>query len=602
MRRREERIAGLKRALGLDRGEGGFATVSGILTTRPEMIREVDRRLDRVKMITTKSYQVEPNPGNREPIILEGGVGSFGNAVGLKNPGMRIGLEELRALRRSHSMRALLNVSISGSSPEEFEVLAEAFSEVADSIELNFSCPHAEPGYGASIGVDPGLVYRYMKRVRESSDLPLLPKLTPNVEDIGSVAQAAVEGGADGLVAINTVGPELYIEPHSRSPILMNIHGGKGGKSGRWVHETALAKIAEVRSAVGPDFPVLGMGGVEDAESVAAMRRAGADIIGIGSAFALVMPENWEAWFDALAKGLYGELDSPATETEASSRRFFIEDAQMEYRPYRITGVEAGIDGLRRITLEGTIDFEAGQFVFLWLPGVGEKPFSIALADPLTFLVRGRGPMTEALCSMEAGETLYVRGLYGRGARLGTAEEAWVLAGGTGLAVVPALARGLKEAGKELHILMGIAEAEGEDDSVEAKIDESAATRSLFAGELSAYGEYRIVPDEGEIGRAVRLFSEEIASVIAEGASPEEIALYTIGPFPFMQAAVEAARAAGIPASNIQMSIETKTRCGVGLCGECACAGRLTCREGTFFSLDELDARGVSLEECSHDH
>ncbi|ADK80563.1 dihydroorotate dehydrogenase [Sediminispirochaeta smaragdinae] len=575
----------LRSRLGCGEGRfGGFATVSGILSTRPEMIRELDRRIPGLVMITTKSYQLVPNPGNREPIIVETSAGSFGNAVGLRNPGMEKALEELIRLRSSWKMRALLNVSLSGSSPEEFVRLAEGFSPVADTLELNFSCPHAAPGYGMSIGVDPELVERYVKAIREVTDLPLLPKLTPNTEDIGAVAEAAMRAGADGLVAVNTFGPELYIEKHSGKPILMNIHGGKGGKSGRWIHREAVEKVRSIREQVGADPLIIGMGGVEDATGVIAMREAGADVVGIGSAFAMVRPEDWEGWFEELA---------PSDGAEKNGRTAVprIEKPQMVYRPYRIRSARSGIGGLRRITLDGRVPFEAGQFVFLWIPGVGEKPFSVALSDPLTFLVRERGEMTRALCALEAGDTLYMRGMYGSGARLPATRRAWILAGGTGLAVVPTLASALSGRGSKLSIFMALSDRE-------AAAGTMRDADTLFSKELSALGSYQVVQDDGVIGRAVKVFAGELA---AEGSAAES-ALYVIGPAPFMEAAAATGRAAGIPADRISLSIETSTRCGVGLCGECVCAGKLTCREGTFFTLTELEVRGVKPGDFSDDH
>ncbi len=577
------RRAFLRERFGNNGGEISFATVSGILTTRPEMIRELDRRISRLAMITTKSYQLLPNRGNREPVIVEIAPGSYGNAVGLKNPGMDAGLKELGGLREKHRMRALLNVSLSGSSPEDFVRLAEAFSGVADTLELNFSCPHAAPGYGMSIGVDPELVALYVAAVRQVTDLPLIPKLSPNVDDIGSIALAAAAAGADALAAVNTLGPELYIEPHSGKPVLMNSHGGRGGKSGLWIRETALEKVRQIREAVGPGLPLIGMGGIGDAASAAAMREAGADIVGIGSAFAQVAPSDWEAWFEEMSAGT-----SPCSGRQVQR----IEKRQMEYRPFTIRSSEAGEGGLRRITLEGELEYEPGQFAFIWIPEVGEKPFSVALASPLTFLVRSRGPMTSALCACAPGDTIYVRGVYGKGAPVSEVPRAWILAGGTGLAVAPKLAAALAAEGKQITSIVALA------DVPEIRMTESAAADTvLFRDELSAWGDYEAVRDKGEIGRAVRCFSERM---LREKCA-EESAVYTIGPFPFMNAVAMRAAEAGVPASRIHISIETPTRCGAGLCGECACAGRLTCREGTFFTLRELEERGISLMECEHD-
>ncbi|MCD6343252.1 MAG: hypothetical protein J7L76_05660 [Spirochaetaceae bacterium] len=87
-----------------------FATVSGIVTTNPVMIRRIDALPD-FTLITTKSYQVNPNPGNREPVIVEPENGSFGNAVGLRNPGMIKGLEELKKLTVREALSSILNIS-----------------------------------------------------------------------------------------------------------------------------------------------------------------------------------------------------------------------------------------------------------------------------------------------------------------------------------------------------------------------------------------------------------------------------------------------------------------------------------------------------------
>jgi dihydroorotate dehydrogenase electron transfer subunit len=131
-----------------------LATVSGVLTTRADLIDWVDRHIPEIELITTKSYQVRANPGNREPILVEPEPGSFGNAVGLRNPGMEAGFRELAALRRRRSLRCLLAVSLSADCIEDYILLARRFAPLADLLELNFSCPHAKGGYGSAIGAN----------------------------------------------------------------------------------------------------------------------------------------------------------------------------------------------------------------------------------------------------------------------------------------------------------------------------------------------------------------------------------------------------------------------------------------------------------------
>ncbi|MEW5818365.1 MAG: dihydroorotate dehydrogenase, partial [Spirochaetota bacterium] len=276
-----------------------LGTVSGVLTTKPSLIEWVDKAVP-IDLITTKSYQVNPNPGHREPIIVEPEVGCYGNAVGLRNPGMEKGFYDLWDLRSRYALRSILNVSISAASIDDFLLLIQKFESVADILELNFSCPHAAAGYGASIGSDPALVRDYVKELRSSTEAVLFVKLTPNVEKIGSMAEAAVNSGADGISAINTLGPEIFREPHTGEPVLYNPDNHKGGKSGRWITTIALGKIREIRRAVGDSIPIIGMGGITSGSDVRLMMEAGADVIGIGSVLARLQTEEIPAFIAAL--------------------------------------------------------------------------------------------------------------------------------------------------------------------------------------------------------------------------------------------------------------------------------------------------------------
>lgn len=552
-----------------------LATVSGVLTTRPGIIREVDEQLPAVEVITSKSYQIDPNPGNREPIIVEASSGNFGNAVGLRNPGMAVGIHELRELRRSHTFRALLNVSISGSTPDEFARLAEVFSELADLIELNLSCPHAAEGYGMSIGTDPDLVSEYVATVRKVTDRPLFPKLTPNVDNIGEIARAAVAAGADGICAINTVGPELYIEPHSGKPILMNPRGNRGGQSGTWIAETARRKVTEVRAAVGPDVPIIGIGGVSTGEDLRLLHEAGANIVGLGSVFARLKPADWRSYTDALL--------ADAESGEHRAEGFLNNDRLMEYHPYRVARIDSGGHGTVLLELEGKLDFKSSQFVFLWLPEIGEKPFSIAQSDPLTFFIKDRGKVSGAITSLQPGDTVYVRGAYGDAAPMTDQASAYILAGGTGIAVATKLVQELADHGTVSTVYY----ATSHDYDI------------LVPPGIKPPATLHIVPDDDKPARAIRTWCDELDDPTT---AADDWALYTIGPPDFMRRAVEAAEMRGADTADIFLSVETATHCGVGLCGECECGGRLTCQDGTFFSKKFLDEKGIKIADLPSHH
>ena len=139
-----------------------LATVSGVATTKPELIRWFGTNVPEVEVITTKSFQVRPNSGNREPVICETESGNLGNSVGLRNPGMDVSLPPLQALKEE-GLDRWLNVSLSADNPQDFITLIKAFDSVADSVELNFSCPHAKKGFGASIGSDIAVASEYVE-------------------------------------------------------------------------------------------------------------------------------------------------------------------------------------------------------------------------------------------------------------------------------------------------------------------------------------------------------------------------------------------------------------------------------------------------------
>ena len=537
------------------------ATVSGVLTTKEEMIRLFDEHVPSVDIITTKSFQVVPTPGNREPVICSPAPGDFGNSVGLRNPGMEEALEELKRLR-GRGLRAFLNVSLAADSPENFITLVKAFDPLADLLELNFSCPHAAAGFGASIGSDKATAAEYVRRIQEAypeRKSPLIIKLTPNADDIAGIAKAVIEAGADGIAAINTVGPKLYIEPHSGAPILNNKLGGKGGASGEWVKDDAIRCIKAIRNAIGDDPIILGMGGVSSYDDARRMIEAGADSVGVGSALSRVMPSDYENFFHALKTG--GDTSPYLSSGNA-----------MEYTPHKVLTKEMHGDDVMVITVSGEVGCNPGEFVFIWVPGMGEKPFSVAVNKPLTFLIKKRGIFTSAFFGIEPGDTIYTRGLYGRPMVYEKTERALLIGGGTGAAVLPLIAEKLSADGIRMDIRVGVVRKEGKDPLEDV---------------LSSYGSYMSVPDDGKPGR--------VLDSIVPSDLAGDTALYVVGPGKMMEKAAEKAEAMGFPADRIYLSMEKNTMCGIGMCGECVCGGHLPCKEGTFFTWKTLKENGAVL-------
>lgn len=554
-----------------------LGTVSGVATTKPELCRWFEEKVPSAEIITTKSYQVVATSGNREPFICETSEGNFGNSVGLRNPGMDYVLPQLEKMREK-DLRIWLNVSLAGSNPEDFITLVKAFDEVADSIELNFSCPHAKAGFGASIGMDKDIAASYVRKIAEAypeRKSLLFIKLTPNAPNCGEIAKAVLEAGADGISAINTVGPVDHIDPVTGSSILLH---GKGGKSGEWVYERALECIKEIRSAVGEDVPIIGMGGVSDGKKAYEMIEAGADAIGIGSALAHVGQQNWGPYYDAVKKEAEALLKGETVSLH--SRDFLKKGGLMDYKPYTVVKKTMHSSDTVLITLDGALkNFKPGEFVFLWIPGVGEKPFSVATSDPLMFIIKKRGTFTSAVFDkLNEGDQILLRGPYGAAAETPKAKKAIIVAGGTGEAVAMPLAEKLAEDKTPMSFLVG------------TSVD---GDRGILVKELSQYGEYKCVSDNGKPGRILDSLEPEIQKATADGTKIEEIAFYLIGPEVFMKFASRTIKNYGAPTDMILLSMERNTMCGVGLCGECSCGGRLSCQWGTFMSLSFLEKENV---------
>jgi dihydroorotate dehydrogenase (NAD+) catalytic subunit len=192
--------------------------------------------------------------------------------MGLPNPSYREFQEEIEIARTGG---APVIASIFGSSAEEFAQIARGLK--ADAFELNLSCPHAEK-YGSELGRYPDLVETVTGAVKANVDAPVWVKLTPNTADIVELGLAAQRGGADAVVAINTL-KAMAIDVERGMPILGNRFGGLSGPA---VKPVAIRCIYELSSNL--DIPVIGVGGVSSWEDAVEMILAGACGVQIGTA------------------------------------------------------------------------------------------------------------------------------------------------------------------------------------------------------------------------------------------------------------------------------------------------------------------------------
>lgn len=260
---------------------------------------------------------------------------------------------------------------------------------------------------------------------------------------------------------------------------------------------------------------------------------------------------------------------------ETASRTLLRGEKAMEYTPHTVLDITMHSGDTMILTLSGKVDnFKAGEFVFLWLPDAGEKPFSLALTVPLTFIIKKRGIFTQALFdTLRKGDTVYIRGPYGGEVEIPEAKKALIILGGTGEAVAAPLSSALREKGIQMSFLVG------------TSVD---GNRGILGETLSERGRYVCVSDSGKPGRVLDSLPGEIER-LERDTEVCDIVFYLVGPTIFMKNASEILKKNGISGKRIFLSMEKNTMCGVGLCGECACGSRLSCQWGTFFTLDYLE-------------
>jgi len=207
--------------------------------------------INRLGALITKGISLNPRLGNPPPRLAET-TGGMLNAIGLENIGVDALIEE--KVPRFKKFGSPVIVNIFGATLKEYEEVAKRLNEVEEvaGLEINISCPNIKRG-GISFGTDPKEVFSVVSRVRKSSSLPILVKLSPNVTDITEIARSAEEAGADALSLINTL-TGMAVDVETRTPKLGNITGGLSGPA---IKPVALRMVWEVYNTV--KIPVVGI-------------------------------------------------------------------------------------------------------------------------------------------------------------------------------------------------------------------------------------------------------------------------------------------------------------------------------------------------------
>ncbi len=226
--------------------------------------------------IVLKGTTKEARFGNPTPRIAEAASGVL-NAIGLQNPGVDAVLaNDLPKLRECYNGPIIANIA--GFSVDEYVVVAQKFDENdgIDILEINISCPNVKHG-GIAFGTNPKDAAKITAAVKTVAKKPVLIKLSPNVTDIASIAAACEGSGADGLVLVNTF-LGMRIEPKTGKPIVFT---GKCGFSCPAIKPMALAMVHTVCATV--KIPVVGVGGIANANDVLEFLSAGAVAVQVGS-------------------------------------------------------------------------------------------------------------------------------------------------------------------------------------------------------------------------------------------------------------------------------------------------------------------------------
>ncbi len=235
--------------------------------------------LNQIGGLVTKGLSLHPREGNVPPRLVETASGML-NSIGLANPGLEaFARDKLAYLQKLADAGCLVVVNMYAESQEEFVTLAKELCALKGihALELNLSCPNVREG-GMAFGVEPDSVLRITQAVRKASGLPLWVKLSPNVTNIVAIATAAAHGGADALCLINTL-LGMAIDARTRKFKLGNVMGGLSGPA---IKPVALRMVYQVAQQL--SIPIVGLGGICQAEDVVEFFLAGASAVQVGTA------------------------------------------------------------------------------------------------------------------------------------------------------------------------------------------------------------------------------------------------------------------------------------------------------------------------------
>lgn len=278
------------------RFENPLVLASGILgMTGDGMARVVENGAGGV---TSKSLWPYPHKGHPAPVII-GTEHWMMNAVGIPDGGPEKATEEIARYQKRTKAPFIANI-VGGSMQDYLDIAEKIPAMKPDLVEINISCPNVEDELGKPMACSLSKSSEVTAKVKDvlakngGKDLPILVKLSPNVEDIVSIARGVMEAGANGITAINTYGPGLAVDIETAQPILANKVGGVSGPA---IKPLAVKHVFDIYKNL--KCPIVGTGGVTTGRDAIEMLMVGAGLVGVGSAlyyrgqdaFALILQE-----------------------------------------------------------------------------------------------------------------------------------------------------------------------------------------------------------------------------------------------------------------------------------------------------------------------
>lgn len=248
-------------------------TASGTFGSGMEYGEFVD--LNRLGAVVTKGVANVPWPGNPTPRVAEV-YGGMLNAIGLQNPGIDVFIERDIPFLKQYDTKIIVNVC--GKTVEDYVEVVERLADTdVNMLEINVSCPNVKEG-AIAFGQKADALFGITSEIKKHAKQPIIMKLSPNVTDITEMAKAAEAAGADALSLINTI-TGMKIDIHKRTFALANKTGGMSGPA---IKPVAVRMVYQVANAV--QIPIIGMGGISNAEDAIEFMLAGATAISVGAA------------------------------------------------------------------------------------------------------------------------------------------------------------------------------------------------------------------------------------------------------------------------------------------------------------------------------